>query len=315
MTPPAPEGPVRFSVIICSRNRSEDLGRTLRELLAALESAAEDWEVVVVDNASTDDTSEVARRALGNGGIVVVEERLGLSHARNRGVREASGDVLVFIDDDITVGDTWVETYERVFRDPDVAAAGGPVVNVFPEGSDEGFVRAVMNDGGSGTGHFAPGCGRTEVHPGQSPGYPRGGNMAMRAAALDSVGEFNVELGWGKRQIPAEETELFARMCASGQRIWFEPGAHVLHRYQLEKVDWGYLCRWHRGYGRASVMMRADQGAARLALKLPEQLLAWLRYSAVTLVDRRRTTARPWRKKWQAEGRIAQTLARLTGRG
>ncbi len=299
---------MRFSVIICSRDRAADLVRTLSSLEGALASATAGWEIVVVDNASSDDTAAAARATLGEDATVVVEERLGLSHARNRGVAEAQGEVLVFIDDDITVDERWVRTYEEIFRDGSVAAAGGPVETIFPEGSDPDYVRAVMADGGSGTGHYMPDAGRAEVFPGREPGYPRGGNMAIRAAAIEEVGDFNVALGWGKHQIPAEETELFARMCAAGHRIWYVPEAHVLHRFQIEKVNWAYLKRWHRGYGRASVIMKGRPSAGRRLLRVVDQLVTWLRYSLVVALDRRRASAKPSRKKWQAEGRLAQLL-------
>ena len=300
---------MKFSVILCSRERSADVVQTLTALLAALEAAAQEWEVVVVDNASTDDTAAAAKRVLGDRGTVVLEQRLGLSHARNRGVAEASGEVLVFIDDDITVDDRWVRTYERVFEDAEV---GAPAVrwSDLPGGIRSDYVRAVMEDGGSETGHYMPDGGRIEVFPGKAPGYPRGGNMAIRAAAIEDVGDFDVALGWGKHQIPAEETELFARMCAKGYRVWYEPDAHVLHRFQIEKVNWAYLKRWHRGYGRASIFMKGRPGFAGRVIRLVDQAFTWLRYSAVVALDRRRTSARPSRKKWQAEGRIAQLLRR-----
>ena len=260
-----------------------------------------------MDNASSDDTAGAARATLGEDATVVVEERLGLSHARNRGVAEARGEVLVFIDDDITVDERWVRTYEETFRDGSVAAAGGPVETIFPEGSDPDYVRAVMADGAR---HWP-----LHARRGPSRGLPRPRTRlpARRehgdgAAAIEDVGDFDVALGWGKHQIPAEETELFARMCAAGHRIWYVPEAHVLHRFQIEKVNWAYLKRWHRGYGRASVIMKGRPSAGRRLLRVADQLVTWLRYSLVVALDRRRASAKPSRKKWQAEGRIAQLL-------
>lgn len=90
---------------------------------------------------------------------------------------------------------------------------------IFPEGSDPDFVRAAMEDGGSETGHSMYDGGRIEVLLDKAPGYPRGGNMAIRAAAIEDVGDFEVALGWGKHQIPAEETGVFARMCAKECRV------------------------------------------------------------------------------------------------
>ena len=70
---------MKFSVILCSRERSAHVVQTLTTLLAALETPAQEWEFVVVDNASTDDTAAAAKRVLGDRGTVVLEERLGLS--------------------------------------------------------------------------------------------------------------------------------------------------------------------------------------------------------------------------------------------
>lgn len=294
--------------MICTRDRLVDLEPTLLDVLEGLRGARLPWEVVVVDNGSTDATAEVAEHTLANCGRVVHEGQQGLARARNTGIAAARGDVLVFIDDDISISPSWVRAMEEGFGRAEVHAMGGPVETIFPEGADRDYVAAVMEDGGTVTGNFMPTSPACEVTAKGPLGYPRGGNMAMRREAVERAGGFNPVLGWGQRQIPGEETDLFTRMLAQGSRVWFDPRAHVLHRIQLEKLNWEYLGRWHRGYGRASVMMKGRLGLLRTGLKVLDQALTWMRYAPLTLLPRTRQSVRPWRKRWQAEGRLAQLL-------
>jgi glucosyl-dolichyl phosphate glucuronosyltransferase len=298
------ESEFEFSLVISSKDRVDDLVLTLKTALAALGAATRSWEVLVIDNASSDGTGRQAGDLLGDRGRVVREEQLGLSHARNRALAEARGEVLVYIDDDITTSPGWVRAIEARFDQKDLVAMGGPVRTIFPPGSDQGYVAAAMADGGAGTGDYQPGGPAREVQG--NLGYPRGGNMAILRRALFELGGFDHELGWGKRQVPGEETDLFNRMLANGGRIWFDPDAGVDHRLQADKVSWDYLRGWHRGYGRASVLMKSRRGLSRAILKVLDQCWQWTCYSIIAALRGKRSTARPWRKKWQAEGRLAQ---------
>src|SRR5437016_2123314 len=118
------------SVVICCHNSAQRLPRTLAHLSAQKVSAEIPWEVIVVDNASSDDTAKVeasswpknARASLS----VLREPEPGLSHARRRGFDEAKYEIVCFIDDDNWVSTDWVETISRVMSEhPDVGACGG----------------------------------------------------------------------------------------------------------------------------------------------------------------------------------------------
>ena len=126
-----------FTVIVCTKDRREDLSRCLESLATLLrERGSSRWDVLVVDNASSDGTSEHAR-ALKEGFPVKLsvtrEERLGLAIARNTGLREASGEIAIFVDDDVTFFEGWIGAWEQAFGDGALAAAGGPITPVFPE--------------------------------------------------------------------------------------------------------------------------------------------------------------------------------------
>src|SRR5438477_8864136 len=117
-------GTTTASVIVSTRNRAELLRGCLESLLA--ERPAIGWEVIVVDNASTDETAATVERCheLADGIRLeyLVEERLGLSHARNRGVAEARGEYLLFTDDDVLVQSGWVNALCAGFSAGDVVA-------------------------------------------------------------------------------------------------------------------------------------------------------------------------------------------------
>jgi glycosyltransferase involved in cell wall biosynthesis len=302
-----------FSIIVCTRNRRNDLVRLLDSIARESAGRRAAWDVLVVENASEDATRDDVQALAGAYPLplaCVSEERLGLSHARNRGIAEARGDVLVFLDDDITLGPTWFAALEENFADPTVDGAGGPVTPIFPPNAPHEYVRAVLAERCGSTGIYQHGDERREIVPGDPIGAPRGGNMAVRAKIARDVGGFNVMLGWGVRQIPGEETDFFARCQRAGHRIWYLPGTGVMHHLQPDKVGWEYLRRWHIGYGRASVLMRPRPSWPMRLVKAAGQAATWLRFGGVLLFDRSRSSLRPYRKRWQAQGRMAQLLGR-----
>src|SRR5205085_228353 len=115
---------VRVTVAICTHNRAHYLGTAL----ASVVGHADD--VLVVDNASIDATKDVVSAYAG--ARYVLEEQLGLSHARNRALAEATGDVVAFLDDDAVAVDGWAQRHAAAYDDERVAATGGPIRLVWP---------------------------------------------------------------------------------------------------------------------------------------------------------------------------------------
>lgn len=115
------------SVIICTRNRSASLARTLRSLVRAAAHVHDPWELLIVDNGSTDDTSATVASFSGQLPVRrVPEPKAGLSNARNAGVRESQGEFVLWTDDDVLVDEQWLNAWFRAFRDhPGEALFGG----------------------------------------------------------------------------------------------------------------------------------------------------------------------------------------------
>ncbi len=115
------------SVIICTRNRADSLARTLASVRAAARNVTDAWELLIIDNGSSDHTDAVIARFRTDLPIrSVLEPDAGLSNARNAGLAAAQGQYIIWTDDDVLVDDNWLNAYFSAFRsNPDDAIFGG----------------------------------------------------------------------------------------------------------------------------------------------------------------------------------------------
>jgi len=120
---------VKASVIICTYNRSALLRGSVLSVLNQ-DFPSDQYEMIVVDNNSADDTEKVVKELALSSSVrieYVFEKNQGLSHARNAGIRKAKGEIIVFTDDDIEAERSWLCELISAFDSPDVACAGGPI--------------------------------------------------------------------------------------------------------------------------------------------------------------------------------------------
>lgn len=225
------ESRIDATVVVCTRNRGGELAIALAAIVE--HGGRAPWELVVVDNASTDDTAAVARgfaERHPDRVRVAVEPTLGLSAARDCGVRLARGEVVVFVDDDAEPRPGWLDAYREALRAPGVLAAGGPVEPVYsgplPAWLDARFLPYLSAwDRGP------------EPHDLAYNELPRGTNMAFRREAFALVGGFDRRLGRSGRSLRScEETELGLRLERCGARVVYVPGAGVRHRVDASRL-------------------------------------------------------------------------------
>ncbi|MCL2848422.1 MAG: glycosyltransferase [Micrococcales bacterium] len=246
------------SVVVCSYTvqRWDQVGQALRA--AAAQQVPPDELVLVVDH---DD--ELAARArtellaeLGTLVVLTNEHARGLSGARNTALERATGDVVVFLDDDARpTDDQWLGRLLAPYDDPQVSGVGGPVHPVWPTGRRPATLPA--DPDGCGVLDWVVGCSFS----GQpvAPGPVRslmGCNMSLRRAQALAVGGFAEELGRvGHTPSGCEETELCIRITQSvcGARLVFDPAAAVAHEVAPDRLTWRYL----RGRGYAEGMSKA----------------------------------------------------------
>lgn len=231
-------GPPRATVVVCTRNRSSALGDFGAAWLG--HEAALDWELLVVDNGSTDDTREVAAALVAarpGRARLAVEATLGLSSARNLGVRLARGEWLAFLDDDATPAPGWLDAYERALGRPGVLAAGGPIEPDFAAPPPEWL-------GAEFLPYLSAWERGPDAHRLAYAEYPRGTNMALRRAAFERFGEFDPRLGRRGRSLRScEEIELCLRLERAGERVEYLPGAAVEHLVETERLSPGWMRR------------------------------------------------------------------------
>ena len=254
------------TVAVCTLDRPRALHTSL-ESLAAMEPPDElDWEVLVVDNGQDPDTAEVVAELRGCLPLRLVREsRLGLSRARNRSVDEAGGDWIVWIDDDVRVGNSWLVAYARAFREwPEAAFFGGPIRPSF-----EGRPPAWLRDAYQAVGAVREAYGSRDLGPGPRPirqraDLPYGGNFAIRRDVL-SPGAFDPRLGrQGEELLGGEELELLGRLLDRGHHGRWVPDAELEHLIPPERQTVAHLRAYFRAQGRVQEPLPEDRPVATL---------------------------------------------------
>jgi O-antigen biosynthesis protein len=268
------------SVVVCTRNRPGSVLVTLRSVLAMHYRS---FEIVLVDNApSSDATREAVLSAFGEDARVryVREPRPGLSCARNRGLTEASADIVAFTDDDVTVDPWWLDGIMRGFQAaPEVACVTGMIATAQLENSAQLYFHLreawgvvcerrifdlVENRDDSPLYPYSPGI------------FGAGANFAISRTVMKEIGGFNEALGAGTLSGGGEDLEIFMRIILSGNRIVYEPAAVVSHYHRTDLAE---LTRQMRSYGTgntaalAAMVLRVPRARRELPLRIVHGVL------------------------------------------
>lgn len=219
-----------WTVVICTRDRTDDLRMCLASL-AALDRTG--GEVLVVDNApSTDATRRLVEATPGV--RYVLEPTAGLNHARARGAREATGEVVLYIDDDVRVEPEWVRAALRHFREPRVGAVTGMVMPAELETPAQEMFEVY---GGLGRG-FDRRVFSTDEFPATIAGATgAGANMAVRRELILGLGLFDAELDCGSVTKTGGDAYAFYLLLSDGHKIVYEPEALVWHKHRRTAED------------------------------------------------------------------------------
>ena len=250
-------GPLDLSVVVCTRDRAPELARTLDGLTRARIPEALRWELLVVDNGSTDATGDVLH---GFGDRLPVrvarEPRPGLSIARNRALDEARGDALLWTDDDITVGADWIERYvEALAAHPECGFFGGAIRAAFRTGTPAWAAAAWPHVSRYWAVREPPDVGAPVT-----PDYvPYGANFAIRRE-IQRRYPYDPELGRRPGDLRSgEEWDVLRRALADGVRgRWV--AAAVDHRIGAERATPEFVCAVARAIGRAGAETLAGAG-------------------------------------------------------
>ncbi|MBI5311461.1 MAG: glycosyltransferase, partial [Actinobacteria bacterium] len=248
----APAGTPFASVVICSRDRAESLARTLGSALA-LDYPG--FEIVVVDNAPDTPGTGLAVDSAGSDLIRYVAEPLpGLSRARNRGLREARGEIVAFTDDDVVVDAQWLRRLASGFSAADNV---GCVTGLVPTAELRTEQQQIFDDSVNWSRaierrvydlgeHRAPGA----LFPYRTGRLGTGANFAVARAAAIDVGPFDEALGAGSPAGGGEDLDYFLRLIDHGWAIAVEPAAIAWHYHRADAQS---LERQFYSYGSGAI--------------------------------------------------------------
>lgn len=235
-----------ITVAIPTRNRAQLLVSAI-DSLAKQTLPRDAFEILIIDNGSTDETAYVVRaNAFGNTNLrYFFEPEPGLHAGRHRGLQEARGDVLVFADDDIEALPSWLATIQEVFSDPEVAMVGGNNLPMFLE-PPPAWLASLWSRPHPLGGRALPALSILALEGGPhsiSPYYVWGCNFAIRKDVLLQAGGFHPD-GMPKELIRFRgdgETHVSRFVAESGMKCVFHPGASVHHKVTPERMTIDYF--------------------------------------------------------------------------
>lgn len=277
---------MKITVIVCTYNRCQRLPVTLESIASQSFQRPVEWEVLVVDNNSSDQTAQVvqefSRRYPGRFRYLF-EPRQGLSQARNAGVQAARGDILVFTDDDVTFEAGWLQSLTSELADGAWAGAGGRILRKWtcppPEwlsiqGPYERMSFPVFT--------FDKGTAQGELDD-----FAAGANMAYRKEVFEKYGGFRTDLGrCGDGLLAGEEVEFARRLRAAGERLRYEPSAVVYHPVEDFQLSKQYFLTFWFDAGRSGARIASSRPVwgiprrylrvVRMTAYLPAKALGWM---------------------------------------
>src|SRR5215470_3438684 len=229
-----------ISVVLATYNRASSLQETLRTLSQVVYPEDLRWELVVVDNNSTDSTPGVVEAFAANALFpvrYVLETTQGRAAALNTGIDVAKGRIVAFTDDDVLIHSGWLIGLKQTFDDFDCAAVAGRVIplwnNAKPDWLEMQDQQAVVN--------FDLGEDSKEINF-----APLGVNSAFRREVFGRYGVFRLDLGvrGEKHTITCDDTEFGGRLTAAGEKIVYCPAAVIYHPVDALRTTKQYFLTW-----------------------------------------------------------------------
>ena len=222
-----------FCIVVITRNRGERIRPALRSI-KDIRYPPDRYEVIVVDNGSTDNTAGVVAQELADALFswkVVTENVKGICRARNTGWRAAGGNWVIYLDDDAIVPEQWLIAYaEALDAYPEAVVFGGPA------SLDENLVRPWWWCRKFDWTMSCQDYGE-ELKPYPDGGHPYGLNMMIRRDVLRQTRGFDLRLD-DETSSFADETELFIRLMKTGARLIYVPGTRVVHCVEQDRLAW-----------------------------------------------------------------------------
>lgn len=252
-----------ISIIVCTRDRSDQLATCLKSL-TAIEYPR--YEIIIVDNAPSDDQTALLVK---NYPVRYIREnRPGIGYARNCGISCAQYDLIAFTDDDVSVDRLWLQALNSAFCDPAVMVVTGLIVP--QELETEAQIQHEFGYGG-----FMSSMKQKSFRGKQVPlrdllwasSFGAGANMALRRQVFADVGLFDTALGVGTPSRSGEDIEMFHRIVSAGYTLLYEPNVIVWHRHRREMAAFSRQLH-NNGAGFGSYLLTCARNGSVSYLKM-----------------------------------------------
>lgn len=269
-----------ITVILCTYNRCHALAGALESVAGSIVPSSVEWEILVVDNNSNDQTRAVVEQSASRYAgrfRYLFEGKPGKSNALNAGVTAARGEVLAFMDDDVTVDSVWLDALTAPLRGAsEWSGSGGPVI-LHWSGPPPSWLDIRRPYSMGPLAGFDLGQQTTELDE-----PPFGTNMAFRKSMFEKYGLFRTDLGPSPRTDiprPNEDTEFGRRLFAGGERLRYVSAAVVHHGVPEERLRKEYFLNWWYDKGRAEIREMGnppgDISLRGVPLNLYRRLAVW----------------------------------------
>lgn len=256
-----------ISIIICTYNRCALLKKTLESIANVEIPQGLEWQVLVVDNNSSDGTKNIINSFAAQSRAAfkyIFEARQGKSFAVNRGIKESNGEIIAFLDDDVEVDKKWLKAViSAATQYPDVTGFGGKELLNWPIAKPSWVIvkGRFKNIDGTIGGHRD--CGESDEDFQKLNNLPTGGNMFFRKKAFDEDNYFREDLGpIGQKMEYGEDAEFCRRLVEKGEKLFYISKAIVYHNIPVERINKKYFCR--RRFDSACDEIRYRKGDKKL---------------------------------------------------
>lgn len=260
-----------ISIVICSFNRAKYIGEAMLSLYNQTLEATR-YEVIIVDNASTDNTADICREFIASHPetqfTYLLEPRQGASFARNTGAAIAKAPLLCFMDDDAIAEIDFLKNIIQFFKEvPEAGGLGGRIIPRYIPAEPKWMSHFVS----SLVGHFHYSEERTPFRKGK---YPLESNMIVKTADFHKIGGFNTKLPGvsGTLRIGGEGKDFFFRLMELGNVIYYDPTIRVEHVVETAKLTPEYMYRVASGIGRGERVRMLEKGLFAYLFKILEYL-------------------------------------------
>ena len=303
---------MKVSVIICTYNRSESLKRTLQSLKEMSVSDDIEWELLIVDNNSTDNTREAVNDFTKTSGLncrYVFESKQGLSNARNRGVKEACGEIIAFTDDDVIVDKYWLQNMAKVFKGNNISCVGGRIFPIWGKPCSKWLINNLwllsclygplaLLDYGDNQFYL-------DKH------IIWGANFAVRKRMFERYGIFNTSLGRMRGKLyGGEDTAFIKKLIENGENVLYVPDVIVHHCIPSKRMRKSYFRKWWFNFGEMQAVLKGPyQGRNIMGIPLYEIKQTGMRFFQWTV-----TLPLSGHKRFEKEEKLLSDVGSISGR-